>query len=157
MDSTEQVPKETILKSKEKKERKPLSDEAREALAMRMRAINDKRILDTAERIKKTKPPAPVPEQVEPKVVAPVIEAPKPEKKKRVIKVIELSDSEDDVEEQVIAIRKSKAKPTAPKPKEYLEEIPVRKPRITKPKTPKETPPAQPIYQMPEIPRGRFL
>lgn len=163
MDSTEQVPKETILKSKEKKERKPLSDEAREALAMRMRAINDKRILDTAEKIKKSKPPVPatlidpVPEPVLPKVVAPPVEVPKPEKKKRVIKVIELSDSEDDVEEQVIAIRKSKAKPPAPKPKEHLEEIPVRKPRIVKPKTPKEPQPAQTIYQMPEPPRGRFL
>jgi len=155
MDSTEQVPKETILKPK--KERKPLTDEAREALAMRMRAINDKRILETAEKIKKAKPPAQEPEP--PKVVAPLVEVPKAEKKKRVIKVIELSDSEEEAEEQVIAIRKSKAKPPAPKPvvQEHLEEIPVRKPRITKPKTPKESPPAQPIYQMPEPPRGRFL
>ena len=156
MDSTEQVPKETILKPK--KERKPLTDEAREALAMRMRAINDKRILDTAEKIKKSKPPAPEPAPEPPKVVAPPVEVPKAEKKKRVIKVIELSDSEDEEEPQVIAIRKSKPKPT-PKPvvQEHLEEIPVRKPRITKAKPPKESPPAQPIYQMPEPPRGRFL
>ena len=99
----------------------------------------------------------PVPEPVLPKVVEAPATINKPEKKKRVIKVIELSDSEEEAEEQVIAIRKSKAKPAMPKPKEHLEEIPVRKPRIVKPKTPKEPQPAQPIYQMPEPPRGRFL
>ncbi len=143
MDSTEAVPKdkETILKPK--KERKQLTDEARAALALRMRAINDKRILDAAEKIKKEKPPIPVPVPVE---------VPKSEKKKRVIKVIELSDSETDDVEEVIAIRKTKP---VPKQKEYLEETPVRKPRITKPRTPKEPQIAPP--QIIEPPRGRFL
>lgn len=165
MEETSAPPKETILKSKEPKQRKPLTDEAREALAMRMRAINDKRILDAAEKIKKSAPlnkpePTPAPTSVpvpEPTSV-PVPEPPvaKKEKKKRVIKVIELSDSETEEDEpQVIAIKKSKPK-KAPVKEEPLEEIPVRKPKaITKPKTPKEpAPPAQPVY---EIPRGRFL
>jgi hypothetical protein len=157
MDETAEPPKETILKSKEPKAKKQLTDEARAALAMRMRAINDKRILDAAEKIKKEKPPAPTSVPVPEPTSVPVPEPPvaKKEKKKRVIKVIELSDSETEEDEpQVIAIKKSK--PKKPIVQEHLDEIPVRKPRAPpKPKTPKE--PSPTVYQMPEPPRGRFL
>lgn len=152
-------PKETILKTKETKQKKQLTDEAREALAMRMREINDKRILETAEKIKKTKGVVPIetPKVPEPAPApTPEPEPPKPSKKKRVIKVIELSDSEEEEEEpQVIAIRKTKPKkvptPVIAEP-EHLE-----KPKQRKPRTPKPTTPTPIIQSTPEPPRGRFL
>lgn len=146
-------PKETILKTKESKQKKQLTDEAREALAMRMREINDKRILATAEKIKiaKGETPKPATEPVvipEPVMVA---ETAKPAKKKRLIKVIELSDSEEEDEEpqMITVVRKSKPKKVDVKPVEDLA-----KPKERKPRTPK---PIQPIAQTPEPPRGRFL
>ena len=148
---TKETPKlkETILKTKECKQKKQLTDEAREALAMRMREINDKRILATAEKIKKTKGemPKPADPELEPVPAMVVAEPPKPAKKKRVIKVIELSDSEDEEEPQVIAVRKLKAKKVSEP--EHLE-----KPKERKPRVPKPTPVIPPT---PEPPRGRFL
>jgi hypothetical protein len=144
----DETPKETILKPKARKPPVKQTEEARVEIAMRMRAINDKKIMDAAEKIRKeqeiNKPVAPVPVPV-PTPVAEPPSAPKIIRQKKFIKVIEITDDEQsDDEPPIIIKKKAKAKP--------LEETPAppaRKQRVTKPK--------EPVAPVIEIPRGRFL
>jgi len=157
----DELPKETLLKPKARKTPVKQTEEDRAIIAMRMREINDKKIMDTAEKIRKqqspkeaVKPPPPPPpvEEVKEEIVAPKII-----RQKKFIKVIEITDDEEtDDEPPIIIKKKPKVKP--------LEEtgglhppcpLPVKKTRVTKPKEPKEPP--KPIYEIPPMPRGRFL
>lgn len=106
MEEQPENPKESITKPKAKR---TLTDEQRLALAQRMRAVNDKRIADAMAK-KQASQPAPV----EP---AP-IETPKPQKKKRVVHVVELTDNEEssESEEEIVIVPKKKAVKT-PQPK----------------------------------------
>jgi hypothetical protein len=145
---------ESILKPKAKR---TLTDEQRLVLAQRMRAINDKRIADAMAKKQASQPPP--------------AETPKVEKKKRIVRVVELSEAETDSEseEEIVIVPKMKvvkaaqpkpeAKPKAkPKKKaqpvyEESEEEEAPKP-ITKPKPKK--PVSQPVPEAPKI-LYRFL
>lgn len=161
MEEQPENPNESILKPKAKR---TLTDEQRLALAQRMRAINDKRIADAM--AKKEKASLPVQE-------APV-ETPKVEKnKKRIVKVIEISEpeSESESEEEIIIVPKKKvvkaaqskpevkpkAKPVARRQKaqpvyEESEEEQEAPQRISKPKPKKP----EPVQEAPKI-LYRFL
>lgn len=137
-------PADSLLKPKQKRN---ISEEQRSACAARMKAINEKRLenkkkkLESALEEKPVAPPTPepvIPTPVMQSEPAPKTKASKPPKepkepkepvkkspkepKKRIIKVIELSESETDgessEEEQIVAVRKSKPKSkyTAPSP-----------------------------------------
>lgn len=155
----DETPKETLLKPKPRKTPVKQTEEDRAIIAMRMREINDKKIMETAEKIRKQQPPkeatkSPLPPTPPPPPVEAIKEeivAPKIIRQKKFIKVIEITDDEEsDDEPPVIIKKKPKAKP--------LEETPVKKPRVSKPKEPKEPKePPKPIYEPPPMPRGRFL
>lgn len=156
MQSEPETPKDSILKPKAKKAPVQQTEEARAALALRMRELNDKKILAASEKIrreqeaKKASAPDPGPAPVvaaaataEPAPVAKP-EPPKIIRQKKFIKVIEITDDEESDDEPPIIIKKKAKQPKA------LEEVPappVRKPRVVRP-------PKEPVYEMP---RGRFL
>ena len=146
----DEPPKESILKPKARKTPVKQTEEERVALAMRMRAINDKKIMDASEKIRKEqeaiKPVAPVAPQVSTPVPEPP-PAPKIIRQKKFIKVIEITDDEESDDEPPIIIKK-KQKPKA-KPLEETPAPPARKQRVTKPK--------EPVAPVIEMPRGRFL
>lgn len=123
MEEQPENPNESILKPKAKR---TLTDEQRLALAQRMRAINDKRIADAMAKKEKASPPVPE---------APV-KTPKVEKKKRIVKVVEISEpeSESESEEEIIIVPKKKVvKAAQPKPEVKQKAKPKKK--------------AQPVYE----------
>lgn len=135
-----------------------LTDEKRAELAARMRAINDKRILDAAKKIE-TQAAKPEPKADLSKVETPEIAKTEP-KKKRVIQIVQLDSDDESVEIQVPKMKKEPAEPKVePPPK-------ARKPRvskpkeddepITKPKAKQQTPASAPIPQPPML-RCKFL
>jgi hypothetical protein len=147
---------ESILKPKAKR---TLTDEQRLALAQRMRAVNDKRIADAMAR-KQVSQEAPPP-----------AETPKVEKKKRIVRVVELSEAETDSEseEEIVIVPKKKVvKAVQPKPEAKPKAKPKKKAQpvyeeseeeeapqpITKPKAKK--PVSQPVPEAPKI-LYRFL
>lgn len=149
----DEPPKESLLKPKARKTPVKQTEEERVALAMRMRAINDKKIMDASEKIRKEQEALKASKPAEPVAISvPVISSPPPEKQivrqKKFIKVIEITDDEEsDGEPPIVIKKKAKAKP--------LEETPaptVRKQRVTKPKEPVKPP----VIEM-VMPRGRFL
>jgi hypothetical protein len=145
---------ESILKPKAKR---TLTDEQRLVLANRMRAVNDKRIADAMAKKAAAQP-------------APPVETPKVEKKKRIVRVVEISEneeSESESEEEIIIVPKKKpVKAAQPKPEVKQKPKPKKKPQpvyeeseeeeapkpITKPK--KQV--SQPVPEAPKI-LYRFL
>jgi len=159
MEEQPENPNESILKPKAKR---TLTDEQRLVLANRMRAVNDKRIADAM--AKKASPPG---------REAPVsVETPKVEKKKRIVRVVEISEAETDSEseEEIVIVPKKKVvkarqpEPEVkqkPKPKknsqpvyEESEEDEEPPQRIAKPKAKKQI--TQPVAEVPKI-LYRFL
>lgn len=109
---------ESFLKPKVKAKRN-LTDEQRLILAERMRAINDKRIADAMAKKQAEKP-------------QPVVETPKSTKqtKKKTIKIVEISEPEDESEseeEQIIYVQKPPKQ--APAKKTPVKKAPAKKPK----------------------------
>jgi len=129
MSDTEEITKPT-------KKRTPLTDEKRAVLAARMRAINDKRIEDSYNKIQQEKKTTPK-NSAEVKTPEPVdlgktetLEIPKNEpKKKKVIQIIQVDSDDEDIEIQMP--KKKTAKPV-PEP------IPEPPKKTRKPRQPKE-------------------
>lgn len=149
----DEPPKDSLLKPKARKTPVKQTDEERVALAMRMRAINDKKIMDASAKIRKEQealkatqpqeltPPPPTPTPTPPPPTPTIV------RQKKFIKVIEITDDEESDDEPAVIIKK---KPKA-KPLEEIPAPPARKQRVTKPKEPVKSP----VIEM--MPRGRFL
>ena len=133
MEEQPENPNESILKPKAKR---TLTDEQRLVLANRMRAVNDKRIADAMAKKEKASPPVPS---------AP-IETPKVEKKKRIVRVVEVSEAETDSEseEEIVIVPKKKVvKARQPEPEVKAKPKPKKKPQPVYDETDEEEPPAQ--------------
>lgn len=155
-------PNESILKPKAKRN---LTDEQRLALSERMKLVNQNRLaakrvksdsdepteaINKVENVKKATLPTPVEAKL------PSVETPKPQKKKRVVKVVEISEPDEtdsESEEEIVIVPKKKVVKKVTRVPE--EEKPK---RITKPKTEtnlaKKT---QPIIEDPPKILYRFL
>ena len=120
MEEQPENPNESILKPKAKR---TLTDEQRLVLANRMRAVNDKRIADAMAKKQASSPPAPVPE--------PPIDTPKVSKKKRIVRVVEVSEaeSESESEEEIIIVPKKSKKVAQPKEEVKQKPKPKKKPQ----------------------------
>jgi len=158
-----------LLKTKRKS---TLTDEKRAQVAIRMREMNDKRILDAAQKIMNTlkpaEPPAPVIETTpikapEPEPTKPEPAKPEPStlekpKKKRIIQIVQL-ESDDDEDQPVELIM--------PNPKKHTKKevvrgnvVPPLEPEKPKPKPkakPKQKPVEPPKQSPPPMVRCRFL
>jgi hypothetical protein len=164
MSDTEEITKPT-------KKRTPLTDEKRAVLAARMRAINDKRIEDSYNKIQQEKKTTPK-NSAEVKTPEPVdlgktetLEIPKNEpKKKKVIQIIQVDSDDEDIEIQ-IPKKKEGARGNVVPPQEPPKKT--RKPRqpkerddepILKQKQAPPPPPPAPIPPpQPPIVRCKFL
>jgi hypothetical protein len=144
-ESQPEISTDSITKPKVKRQ---ITEEQRKILSERMKAINDKRLADMmAKKIGETKvTPNPPSAHVETKV--------SPPKKKRIVRVVEVSEDEDsessESEEEIVIVPKkkaqakaqAKAKPKA-KPKKqpiYESEEEEEQPKLTKRRVSGETP-----------------
>lgn len=139
---------ESILKPKRTRN---LTEQQRQVLSNRMREINDKRIADAIAKQEATKLaelPAKPPKQVEEKP-----------KKKKVIKIVEIPESEDEEEDdseeeqQIMVVRTPKKQNTQAKSKEKTPEV-EKKVHIQKPK--RTVPKKEPIPEPPQPPKVMF-
>ena len=146
-----------LLKTKTTRKKAILTDEKRAELAVRMREINDKRILESASKIRAKEnsshsidviPITSPEEKPEAKPEAlPIV----PERKKRVIQIVQLESDDEEVVELVL-----------PKPKQKAtnKEVPTPNPKAKpKPKAKPDEPPKQQAQVQAQAPmvRCKFL